>query len=195
MPDSDPEYARARGAKADQRQLTEAPIGSVQLSASKPYRTRIDLGRYRPGVGVILLNAKNQVFVGRRNDLKESVWQTPQGGINPGESPRHAALRELVEEIGTNKVEVLAEAKSWLHYDLPENMVGQARNGRWRGQRQKWFIMRYLGADSAINIATSDPEFNDWRWVSPRQLPQLAVSFKRQVYVSLLVEFENWLAP
>jgi len=195
MADSDSEYARARAAKKGQRQLARAPIRSAQSSASRLRRARIDPARYRPGVGVILLNIKNQVFVGRRIDIKENAWQMPQGGINSGESPRHAALRELAEEIGTNNVEVLAETQSWIHYDLPKNMVGRAWNGRWRGQRQKWFIMRYLGVDSAVNIASSDPEFDDWRWVPPCELPQLAVSFKRQVYVRLLIEFENLLAP
>jgi putative (di)nucleoside polyphosphate hydrolase len=144
---------------------------------------------YRPGVGILMLNSRGQVLVARRNDMQGDTWQMPQGGIHAGEAPRHAALRELKEEIGTNDAEILAESHRWLHYDLPRNLMGKAWEGRWRGQRQKWFVMRFTGADADINLATEKPEFVAWKWVSVGQLPQLVVSFKRQVYLDLLAEF------
>jgi putative (di)nucleoside polyphosphate hydrolase len=116
-------------------------------------------------------------------------------GIDPGEGPLEAALRELAEEIGTNDVEVVAETRSWLHYELPAEITKCGWRGRWKGQRQKWFVMRYRGRDSEINVATEHPEFDDWRWVSHEELPDLAVSFKRQVYLNLVGEFDSIIAP
>ena len=113
----------------------------------------------------------------------------PQGGIDEGEDLRSAALRELKEEIGTDKAEILAETQRWLRYDLPIELVERARHGSWRGQRQKWFVMRFTGNDDDINLATGHPEFSAWKWVPAQQLPDLIVSFKRQVYLDLAAEF------
>ncbi len=144
---------------------------------------------YRAGVGIMLLNHTGDVFVARRIDLADEAWQMPQGGIDEGENPRQAALRELKEEIGTDKAEILDESKVWLRYDFPEEIRRRARNGRWVGQRQKWFVMRFTGEDSDIDLKTEHPEFMAWKWVAVRDLPSLVVSFKRQVYVDLLAEF------
>ncbi len=144
---------------------------------------------YRPGVGIMLINARSEVFVGRRIHLQEDAWQMPQGGIEHGESPRQAALRELMEEIGTNNVDVLAESKGWLYYDVPEEFAKIAWGGRWRGQRQRWFVMLFKGSDAEIDTATEHPEFNAWRWVPVGDLGELAVSFKHQLYLNVLGEF------
>lgn len=144
---------------------------------------------YRPAVGIMLLNDANQVFAARRIDMADEAWQMPQGGIDAGEEPRAAALRELKEEIGTDKAEILAESREWLRYDLPPELVGKAWGGRYRGQRQKWFAMRFTGVDSDIDLATEHPEFMDWRWVPAAHLPELIVPFKRQLYRDVLAEF------
>ncbi len=144
---------------------------------------------YRPGVGVMLLDARNRVFVGRRIDMAGDNWQMPQGGIDRGETPRAAALRELKEEIGTDKAEFLAESAQWLRYDVPQSTARRVWNGRYRGQMQKWFAMRFTGEDGDIDLATGHPEFNAWKWVSPADLPTLIVPFKRQLYRDILAEF------
>jgi putative (di)nucleoside polyphosphate hydrolase len=148
-----------------------------------------DDAAYRPGVGIMLLNRDNEVFVARRIDLAAEAWQMPQGGIDPGEGPREAALRELKEEIGTDKAEILAESRGWLRYELPPALAGKVWGGRWRGQRQKWFAMRFTGRDADIDLATAHPEFNAWKWAPPRTLPELIIPFKRQLYVDVLAEF------
>ena len=158
-----------------------------------------DLPFYRPAVGIMLLNPADLAFVGRRIDMPAGLaaWQMPQGGIDPGETPRQAALRELKEEVGTDKAEILAETQGWLHYDVPpEIMIEISRphwGGRYRGQRQKWFLMRFTGSDADINPATEHPEFDAWEWVEPRRLPELIVPFKRQLYCDLLAEFRPHL--
>jgi putative (di)nucleoside polyphosphate hydrolase len=144
---------------------------------------------YRPGVGIMLLNRRGKVFVARRVDLPGEAWQMPQGGIDHGEEPREAALRELAEETGIDRAEILAESMGWLRYDLPAELLTRARHRRWRGQRQKWFLMRFTGSDGDINLAAGEPEFDAWKWVPVQDLPQLAVPFKRQVYLDLLAEF------
>jgi putative (di)nucleoside polyphosphate hydrolase len=144
---------------------------------------------YRPGVGIVLINQKSEVFVGRRADVKEDAWQMPQGGIDAGESPSQAALRELKEEIGTDKVAILAESARWLYYDVPRELAQEAWGSRWQGQRQKWFVMLFKGQESDIDLGTTNPEFNAWRWVSLQELSALAVSFKRQLYLNVLGEF------
>ncbi len=151
-----------------------------------------DLPDYRPGVGMMLLNRNNRVFVGHRRKTKGSPWQMPQGGIDDGETPRLAALRELKEEVGTNNVDILAESRTWLCYDLPSEQVGKTWNGRWRGQRQKWFAMRFNGSDSDIKIDRN--EFDDWKWVRVAELPQLIVPFKRALYASIIAEFHDAVA-
>lgn len=150
-----------------------------------------DLRFYRPGVGIMLINREGRVFVGRRADVPAvpAAWQMPQGGIDPGETPRQAAWRELREEVGTDKAEILGETREWLHYDLPVGIAGRPWGGRWRGQRQKWFAMRFTGADGDIDLAADrHPEFDAWKWVAPERLPELIVPFKRLLYVAVLGE-------
>ncbi len=144
---------------------------------------------YRPCVGIMLFNRDGRVFVARRLDMVSEAWQMPQGGIDAGEPPAAAALRELREEIGTGAAEILAETPDWLTYDLPEELIGRLWEGRYRGQRQKWFAMRFLGADADIDIATENPEFSEWKWVEPAALPGLIVPFKRALYAELVRRF------
>jgi putative (di)nucleoside polyphosphate hydrolase len=144
---------------------------------------------YRPAVGIMLLNRYGEAFVARRNDLAVEAWQMPQGGIGRGETPAAAAFRELREEIGTDRAEILAESRAWLSYELPPEVLAVLPPNYCRGQRQRWFVMRFTGADSDIDLATEHPEFDAWKWVSVSELPKLAVSFKRQVYLDLLTEF------
>ena len=147
-------------------------------------------GDYRRGVGIMLLNHDHQVFVGRRIDCQGEAWQMPQGGIDEDEEPRDAAFRELREEIGTDNAEIVAESKAWLRYDLPPELRKRWKD-RWRGQQQKWFVMRFRGTDADINIATEHPEFSSWKWIAPENLPDLIVSFKRQLYLDLLQELQE----
>jgi putative (di)nucleoside polyphosphate hydrolase len=149
---------------------------------------------YRPCVGIMLLNRENRVFVAQRLDMKTEAWQMPQGGIDEGEEPRTAAFRELEEEIGTSRAEILAESAGWLHYDLPAELVGKLWKGRYRGQTQKWFAMRFLGEDAEIDIETETPEFSEWKWAMPERLPELIVPFKRALYRRVLDEFRPLLA-
>src|SRR5712691_5129786 len=155
-----------------------------------------ELPFYRPAVGILLLNHAGHVFVGRRIDMPAGLaaWQMPQGGIDPGETPRQAALRELREEVGTDKAEILGESREWLHYDLPPEIAGRMWGGRYRGQRQKWFAMRFTGEDVDIDPAAAEhPEFDAWEWVRPERLPELIVPFKRLLYLDILAEFrEHW---
>jgi putative (di)nucleoside polyphosphate hydrolase len=145
---------------------------------------------YRSAVGVMLLSRAGEVFVARRIDMPVMpAWQMPQGGIDPGETPVQAALRELKEEIGTDKAEILGESSRWLKYDLPEELARGMWGGRYRGQRQKWFAMRFTGNDMDIDLATDHPEFDAWKWIQPEQLPEMIVPFKRQLYLDILIEF------
>jgi putative (di)nucleoside polyphosphate hydrolase len=144
---------------------------------------------YRRGVGIMLLNPAGEAFVGRRIDTPITAWQMPQGGIDPGESPAAAARRELKEEIGTDKALIVAEAREWLAYELPPEIAAAMWGGRYRGQRQKWFLMRFLGSDADIDLVGEHPEFDAWQWVVPDRLPDLIVPFKRQLYRDILAEF------
>ena len=144
---------------------------------------------YRPGVGIMLLNRANRVFVGRRIDTPGENWQMPQGGIDQGEAPRQAALRELKEEVGTDRAEFLAETTAWLRYDVPSEVAGRLWRGRYRGQMQKWYAMRFTGSNRDIALDTHHPEFDAWKWVPPAELPLLIVPFKRQLYLDILAEF------
>lgn len=147
--------------------------------------------RYRRGVGIMLLNGDGKVFVGRRIDQKEEAWQMPQGGIDRGETPRDAAFRELKEETGTDKAEIVAETKNWLTYDLPAALRGRLWRGRYTGQKQKWFAMRFRGRDSDIDLATHHPEFSAWQWAEHDRLVSLIVPFKRALYRDVLAEFSS----
>ena len=137
----------------------------------------------------MLIDGVGRVFVGKRIDVTEEAWQMPQGGIDGYETPIVAAMRELSEELGTTNVEVVASPSRWLEYELPNPLRGRAWDGRWDGQRQRWFLMRFLGDDAEINVATEHPEFSAWRWVAPEQLIELIVSFKRRLYLDVLEEF------
>lgn len=144
---------------------------------------------YRPCVGIMLFNERGKVFVARRIDMPSEAWQMPQGGIGEGEAPREAAFRELKEEIGTARAEILAETSDWLDYDLPAELVPRLWQGRFRGQTQKWFAMRFTGADEDINLDTEKPEFLEWKWAEVACLPDLIVPFKRALYRELVRRF------
>jgi len=146
---------------------------------------------YRPCVGVMLLNARAQVFVGKRLDQTVEGWQMPQGGIDAGEEPRDAALRELKEETGTDKARIIGEMDEWITYDLPAHLIGVAFHGKYKGQRQKWFCLRFDGQDSDIDLNTHHPEFADWRWVAMDELPSLIVPFKRDTYKAVITAFRG----
>jgi putative (di)nucleoside polyphosphate hydrolase len=153
-----------------------------------------DARRWRRGVGIMLLDRKGRVFVGRRIDTPDA-WQMPQGGIDPGEDPRAAARRELKEEIGTDRAEFIAETGAWLRYELPPELQRRKLwGGRYRGQEQKWFAMRFLGSDADIDLATHHPEFDAWKWAPAADLPALIVPFKRALYQAVLTEFRDILA-
>jgi putative (di)nucleoside polyphosphate hydrolase len=153
---------------------------------------------YRPNVGAVLFNHEGLVLVARRTNLTDAEapagrWQLPQGGIDEGEDPREAVLRELAEEIGTNRAEVIGEHDVWLTYDLPPHLVGVALRGRFRGQRQRWFALRFTGQDSDIRLDLDPhPEFDQWRWVPLTDLPELAVPFKRPIYETLVKSFTRF---
>lgn len=150
---------------------------------------------YRPCAGVMLLNREGLAFAGQRIDTTMEAWQMPQGGIDPGEHAGQAAIRELQEEIGVgpDKVELIAQAPGEFYYDLPDELVGKVWKGKWRGQRQTWFLYRFLGEDFDINLATAHPEFSTWRWVDPHELPKLIVPFKRKLYEDVIAAFATHL--
>ena len=149
---------------------------------------------YRQAVGILLLNRHNLVFVGRRIDQTAEAWQMPQGGIDAGETPKQAALRELAEEVGTTEATILAESRTWFDYDLPADLVGKVWQGRYRGQRQKWFALRFTGTDQDIDLNTGDPEFSDWRWLPSTQVLDWIVPFKREIYTRVFAEFRHLVA-
>lgn len=149
---------------------------------------------YRPCVGICLVNDDGLIFAGKRIDNRAEAWQMPQGGIDDGEDAVTACFREMAEEIGTNKAALLAEYPDWLDYDIPEPLANKLWEGTYRGQSQKWMLLRYQGTDADINIETDIPEFEQWQWMSPDKLVELAVPFKKDVYRALMAEFLPHLA-
>lgn len=152
---------------------------------------------YRPCVGVVLMDARGRIFAGQRIDNERPAWQMPQGGIDKGETPQQAALRELCEEtgVGPEQVDVVAETADWITYDLPHDIVPRIWKGRFRGQKQRWLLMRFLGTDADIDIDTETPEFSQWRWLPPEDVLASIVPFKRDVYAAVFGEFAPLLAP
>lgn len=150
-------------------------------------------GGYRAGVGIVLINRHGKVFGGRRIDAAGEAWQMPQGGIDPGEAPEAAAIRELAEETGVTGAEIIAESRDWLSYDLPPELAARVWGGRYCGQRQKWFAMRFSGGDGDIDLNTHHPEFEAWKWLAPDDLTRLIIPFKRRLYDDIFTEFRGVL--
>jgi len=150
---------------------------------------------YRPCVGVMLLSARREVLVAKRIDMPSEAWQMPQGGIDMGETPTEAAKRELLEEIGTDKLALLGEVPGWLSYDLPPELAGMIWGGKFKGQTQKWFAAAFLGQDEDINLETETPEFSAWQWVAPERTVDLIVPFKRDLYGEVLRLLRPYWAP
>ena len=145
----------------------------------------------RNGVGVIILNKNNQVFVAKRKDNQVDRWQMPQGGVNSGESYLSAMKRELFEETSIKSIELLKEIDGFFEYELPDNLVGVIWKGKFKGQKQKWFIVKFIGNEKEINLKTKYPEFIDWKWIAPDELPNVIVDFKKNLYLSLLVKLKK----
>jgi putative (di)nucleoside polyphosphate hydrolase len=150
---------------------------------------------YRPAVGVMLLNREGKVFVGQRLDNTLEAWQMPQGGLDRGEDAEAGALRELEEETGitADKVEILQRCPVELYYDLPDDLVGKLWKGRWRGQRQTWFLCRFTGTDEDVRLDAHEQEFRAWKWAEPAELPAMIVPFKQKLYEDVLAAFAPWL--
>ena len=142
----------------------------------------------RTGVGIIVLNKKNEVFVGKRRDNPNDKWQMPQGGVDNGEDYITAMKRELFEETSISSIKIIKELEKIYQYELPEDLVGVIWKGKYRGQKQKWFITRFLGKESEINLNTKHAEFIDWKWIEPKLLPEVIVNFKKDLYLNLLAE-------
>ena len=152
---------------------------------------------YRPCVGIVLINDRGEIFAGQRLDATVAAWQMPQGGIDEGEKPREAAYRELWEETGVtaDKVEFLSKSADWVTYDLPPELLGRVWGGKYRGQKQKWFLFRFTGTDADIRIDSEHPEFSRWRWIGAGEMVASIVPFKRAVYEAVVAEFRPHLAP
>ena len=146
----------------------------------------------RIGVGAIVLNKKNQVFVGKRKDNPVDKWQMPQGGVNDGEDLTSAMKRELNEETGIENIKILNEIDGWFEYELPNYLLGKIWRGKFRGQKQKWFIVKFLGNDEEINLEKDKPEFIEWKWLDIEKLPNVIVDFKKKVYEQLLPKIRNF---
>ena len=145
----------------------------------------------RNGVGVIILNKNNQVFVAKRKDNQVDRWQMPQGGVNSGESYLSAMKRELFEETSIKSIKLLKELDGFFEYELPDNLVGIIWKGKFKGQKQKWFIVKFIGNENEINLKTKYPEFIEWKWIMPDELPSVIVDFKKSLYLSLLVKLKE----
>lgn len=149
---------------------------------------------YRLGVGMMILNSANQIFMGKKSDGSSESWQMPQGGINPGEYPSQAVMREMLEELGTNNGIIIAETIKWYSYDLPAHIANRSWSGKYRGQKQKWFLIRFEGSDEEINLySTAHPEFSGWQWMEVLQLPFSTTQFKLDLYNSVVEEFKDYL--
>ena len=147
----------------------------------------------RLGVGAVVLNEKNNVFVGKRIDNPINKWQMPQGGVDNGENLEQAMRRELEEETSIKNIKILKEIDKWFEYELPSNLLGKIWKGKFRGQKQKWFIIRFLGNEKEINLKTRNPEFNQWKWIKIEDLPNVIVDFKKEVYKNLRIEIKNYI--
>ena len=147
----------------------------------------------RKGVGIIVLNKNNEVFVGKRKDNPVDKWQMPQGGIDNNETPLDAMKRELAEETSITRIKILKEIENWLEYELPQNLLGKIWKGKFRGQRQKWFIVKFLGDENEINLNTKHPEFIEWKWINYKLLPEVIVDFKKEVYLKLKIELNKFI--
>ena len=147
----------------------------------------------RQGVGIIVLNKQNQVFVGKRKDNPVDKWQMPQGGIDQNETPLNAMKRELAEETSIKNIKILKEIENWFEYELPPNLLGKIWKGNFRGQKQKWFIVKFLGQDSEVNLNTKHQEFIEWKWIDYNSLPEVIVDFKKEVYKKLKLEINNFI--
>ncbi len=147
----------------------------------------------RQGVGIIVLNKQNQVFVGKRKDNPVDKWQMPQGGIDQNETPLNAMKRELAEETSIKNIKILKEIENLLEYELPPNLLGKIWKGKFRGQKQKWFIVKFLGQDSEVNLNTKHQEFIEWKWINYNSLPEVIVDFKKEVYKKLKLEINNFI--
>jgi putative (di)nucleoside polyphosphate hydrolase len=147
----------------------------------------------RIGVGAIVLNNNNQVFVGKRKDNPIDKWQMPQGGVNNNEDLINAMRRELYEETSIKNIKILKEFDQWLEYELPHNLVGIIWKGKYRGQKQKWFVVRFIGKENEINLKTEYPEFIEWKWVEMNELPKIIVDFKKDVYEKILLELKKFI--
>ncbi len=147
----------------------------------------------RPCAGIVLFNKNKEIFIGSRIDMPNQFWQMPQGGIDEGEKPLDAAVREMGEEIGTVNARLIQESKDWLEYELPSELIGKMWGGKYRGQIQKWFLFEFLGEDREINLETPHPEFKEWKWAKKDYVLQNAIPFKQDVYQKVLGEFSNFL--
>lgn len=147
----------------------------------------------RIGVGAIVLNSENKVFVGKRKDNPINKWQMPQGGVNENEDYLSAMKRELKEETSIKNIKILKEIDGWLEYELPKELIGIIWRGKYRGQKQKWFIVRFLGLENEIDLETKNPEFIQWKWININDLPNVIVNFKKHVYEKLLIELKNFV--
>lgn len=165
------------------------------MTSSPSSESRTSNLPYRRGVGAMLVNDRGLVFVGQRIDTKTEAWQMPQGGIDKGETPEDALFRELEEEIGTRKAHIMAQTKDWLSYDLPDDLQGRLWRGRFRGQTQKWFALRFTGQDQDICIETAHPEFRAWAWMPLADLDRTIVPFKRDLYAAVLKELGPFATP
>ncbi len=145
----------------------------------------------RTGVGIIVLNKENKVFVGKRKDNPFDKWQMPQGGVDRNENLLSAMKRELLEETSIKSIKIIKEFDFWLQYELPKNLIGKIWKGKYRGQKQKWFLVKFLGEEKEININTTNPEFIEWQWIEKEELPNLIVDFKKDVYKKILLELKK----